>query len=378
VRVLESERRRLVLGGPVADQVRRAVEVLLDAGALAHDGDAGSPRRAAAERVAAAPSAGGDGPVVAVLLESSRARLARELLGAAARLAQQVGGSVVALNTMPTLDDATASSWGADAIVRLSGSPVEEDVAGAVTAWCEPAMPWAVLAPGTMWGRDVASRVAARIGAGLTGDAVDLDVRDGRLVGWKPAFGGRLVAAVTATSPLQMATVRPGMLPVPEPREPSNVSVEEIAVRAGGRVRYLDAMREDDVDTLQIARAVVGVGTGVTPDEYPELDPLLATLGAEIGATRKVTDKGWLPRARQIGITGRSISPLLYVAIGLSGKFNHVVGVRGAGQILAVNRDPDALVFQSADVGIVGDWHEVVPLLVAELLAQRTTERVEA
>ncbi|MCU1463121.1 MAG: electron transfer flavoprotein beta subunit, partial [Acidimicrobiales bacterium] len=318
------------------------------------------------------------GPVVAVLLESSRPRLARELLGAAARLARPVGGSVVALNTMPTLDDATASSWGADAIVRLSGSAVEEDVAGALIAWCESAPPWAVLAPGTMWGRDVASRVAARLGAGLTGDAVDLDVRDGRLVGWKPAFGGRLVAAVIATSPVQMATVRPGMLPVPEPREPSDVPVEEIVVRAGGRVHYLDAMREDDVDTLQIARAVVGVGTGVTPDAYPELDPLLAVLGAEMGATRKVTDKGWLPRARQIGITGRSISPLLYVAIGLSGKFNHVVGVRGAGQILAVNRDPDALVFQSADVGIVGDWHEVVPRLVAELLAQRTTERVEA
>ncbi len=177
-----------------------------------------------------------------------------------------------------------------------------------------------------MWGRDVASRVAARLGAGLTGDAVDLDVRDGRLVGWKPAFGGRLVAAVTATSPVQMATVRPGMLPVPEPREATDLPADEVVVPASGRVRYLDAMREDDVDTLQVAGAVVGVGTGVKPDEYAELDPLLAVLEAEIGATRKVTDKGWLPRARQIGITGRSISPLLYVAVGLSGKFNHMVG----------------------------------------------------
>jgi len=106
----------------------------------------------------------------------------------------------------------------------------------------------------------------------------------------------------------------------------------------------------------------VGVGVGV--DEYHELTPLLDALGAQLAATRKVTDRGWLPRARQIGLTGRSISPLLYVAVGLSGKFNHLVGVRGAGQIVAVNDDPEAPVFNQADIGIVGDWHEAVPLLV--------------
>ena len=86
-------------------------------------------------------------------------------------------------------------------------------------------------------------------------------------------------------------------------------------------------------------------------------------LGAELAATRKVTDRGWAPRARQVGITGRSIAPRLYVAVGLSGKFNHMVGVRAAGTILAVNADRDAPVFEHCDVGIVGDWHEVVPLL---------------
>jgi len=102
------------------------------------------------------------------------------------------------------------------------------------------------------------------------------------------------------------------------------------------------------------------------------LDPLLRVLGAELGATRKVTDKGWLPRARQIGITGRTIAPRLYVALGTSGKFNHMVGVRRAGTILAVNRDPDALVFDGADIGIVGESLEVAALLTGEL------ERVRA
>jgi electron transfer flavoprotein alpha subunit len=145
------------------------------------------------------------------------------------------------------------------------------------------------------------------------------------------------------------------------------VPVTLIDGTTAGRVRLLGAGREDDLDQLATAQVVVGVGTGVSPDEYAGLQPLLTALGAELAATRKVTDKGWQPRSRQVGITGRSISPSLYAAIGLSGKFNHMVGVRGAGKILAVNTDPNALVFDSADIGIVADWHQAVPLLVAAL-----------
>ncbi len=130
-----------------------------------------------------------------------------------------------------------------------------------------------------------------------------------------------------------------------------------------GRVHVLSERRNDDVETLARAQVVVGVGTGVQPEEYELLSPLAALLGAELAATRKVTDRGWAPRARQVGITGRSIAPRLYVAVGLSGKFNHMVGVRAAGTILAVNADRGAPVFDHCDVGIVGDWHVVVPLL---------------
>ena len=116
---------------------------------------------------------------------------------------------------------------------------------------------------------------------------------------------------------------------------------------------------------------MIGIGTGVAPDEYGLLSPLAALLGAELAATRKVTDKGWAPRARQVGITGRSIAPRLYVALALSGKFNHMVGVRAARTILAVNGDRGAPVFEHCDVGIVGDWHEVVPLLQAALAGRQ-------
>jgi electron transfer flavoprotein alpha subunit len=169
-----------------------------------------------------------------------------------------------------------------------------------------------------------------------------------------------------------MATIRAGMLPPLTPR-PATATVRSVTMRPRGRVRVVSRTRDDDLDALAEAPVVVGVGLGgLTPDDYPALDPLLHVLGAELGATRKVTDKGWLPRARQIGITGRTIAPRLYVALGTSGKFNHMVGVRRARTILAVNREPEALVFDAADIGIVGESLEIASLLAVEL------ERVRA
>ncbi|MEW6477621.1 MAG: electron transfer flavoprotein subunit alpha/FixB family protein, partial [Actinomycetota bacterium] len=241
-----------------------------------------------------------------------------------------------------------------------------EDVARAVVAWAEGARPWAVLVPSTAWGREVAGRAAARLGAGLTGDAVGFDVDEGRLVAWKPAFGGQVVAAITATSPIQMATVRPGMLPRRQPRA-DGAALTRLAVTPRGRVRVHAAARDDDTNVLAEAAVVIGVGSGLTPDDYADLQPLVDVLGAELGATRKVTDRGWQPHARQIGITGRSIAPNLYIAVALSGKFNHMVGVRSAGTILAINSERDVPVFAAADVGIIGDWRQVVPALAAAL-----------
>jgi electron transfer flavoprotein alpha subunit len=337
--------------------VRRAVEILTERGAL----DAALDH--AADLGVVAPPASRSTRTTAVVVEPDRAALTRELLGAAAAL----DGRVVALTVEPP-DTTALGAWGADAVVHLHGSTVEEDVALGLTAWIERTAPWAVLAPSTAWGREVAARAAAATGSGLTGDAVGLELDGDRLVAWKPAFGGQLVAAIHTDSPTQMATVRAGMLPELVPRAyAAPVTTETIGAR--GRVRILARTRDDDLDVLAEASAVVGVGQGVRPEEYPLLDPLREALGAELAATRKVTDQGWLPRARQVGITGRSIAPRLYVVLGASGKFNHMVGVRGARTVLALNTDPDALVFGVADVGIVGDWREIVPLLVREITA---------
>ena len=357
-RPMEHERSLLVLEGPAEEQVRAAVDELARRGALDPGPTAAVPAPPDQHSHRAHDPAN---RVIAVLAEPGRPEVAGELLGAAALLGRAAGASVHALSA----GGGTAASLGAagaDLVVVLDGSPVAEDVADAVADYVRAVTPWALLAPSTAFGREVAGRAAATTGSGLVGDAVALSVRGGALVAAKPAFAGALVADITSTSATQMATVRPGVLPAPvlEQHE-ARVTTRRVGTR--GRVRVLSERRDDDVETLARAQVVIGVGTGVTPEEYEELSPLAAVLGAELAATRKVTDRGWAPRSRQVGITGRSIAPRLYVALGLSGKFNHMVGVRAAGTILAVNADRGAPVFEHCDVGIVGDWHEVVPLL---------------
>ena len=269
---------------------------------------------------------------------------------------------------------AVHGGWGADEVVGIEGDLVEEDIAGVVSEWGRDGAPWAILAPSTAWGREVAGRVAVRLGAGLTGDAIDLEARDGRLCAWKPAFGGQLVVAIHTSSPCQMATVRAGVLPALTPRT-STADVRTLTVASRGRVHVASRTRDDDLDVLAEAQVVVGVGQAVAPEEYPSIQPLLDVLDGQLAATRKVTDKGWLPRARQLGITGRTITPRLYIALGIGGKFAHMVGARSSGTILAVNANSDARVFASADVGIVADWHDVIEPLVSAIERAREARK---
>lgn len=370
VRGVTVDRQRRMLSGPLAFQVAEAVNVLLERGAL-------DPRSLQASRASVRLSEGvrGSGAGVAVLVEPDREGLTRELLGAAARLADDLDGHVVAISAQAVASACASSSgapsllssWGADCVVGIEGGCSNEEVAAGVASWARETPPWAILAPSTSWGREVAARVAACISAGLTGDAVELEVENGRLTAWKPAFGGKVLAAILCSSPVQMATVRSGALPRPEPRTGRPIPVHVVKTKWRQRVHVVTRSRDDDIDALSGAEAVVGVGAGVAPGELPALDPLLRSLGAELAGTRKMTDQGLLPHSRQLGITGRSIAPRLYVAVGLSGKFNHLIGVRSAGTVLAINADPGAPVFDGCDVGIVGDWHDALPLLVTAI-----------
>lgn len=369
VRTLEVPRLRRRLRGSLEEQVVEAVHILRERGALV------DPTPDLEPTLAAVPELRGERPVdarrvVAVLGDPHRKRLYGELLSAAVELANHLGGEVIALSAGTAEDSVDLGQYGIDEVVHLMAvrADDEEGVAGSVTAWVQDRAPWALLGPSTAWGRHVMSRVAARLGIGLTGDAVELEVSEEQLVAWKPAFGGQLVAAVTSSSPVQMVTVRPGVLGLKRPKVGRTIPRQSyLPVSPPGRVSVLQNIYDDSVEHLATATALIGVGMGVAPEDYPRLDALLGVLDAELVGTRKVTDRGWLPRVRQIGITGRAVAPRLYIALGISGNFNHMVGVRSAGTILAVNTDPYAAVHESCDVGIVGDWRVVVHLLDEQL-----------
>jgi electron transfer flavoprotein alpha subunit len=358
--VVVDRRRQLAPAESVSTQVAKAVEYLVEAGALSAGLD---------DAVSAVPVTAGAGPVLAVIAEPDHEQLTRELCGLAARLAAVVDGRTVLLAPFD-VDLAAVGSWGADQVVRVAGSAVEEDIARGIASWAAQAQPWGIFTGSTAYGREIASRVAVTIGAGLTGDAVDVDVDRGRLVAWKPAFGGQLVAAIEAVSPTHIVTVRAGMIPLHAARGHVASLEPAIAVQPRGRVRPLGRRTEDSPEGLAKADVVVGIGAGVAAEDLGAIDDLLEVLGAELASTRKLTDAGRMPHARQVGITGRSIAPRLYVAIGISGKFNHMSGVRAAGTVLAINSDPDAPVWRFSDIGVVGDWRECVPELVAALRAE--------
>ena len=357
-KVLEVKRERRILSGGLASQVAEAMALLQGRGAFE---DAKAPTAATVGEPVTDPDA-----TIVVLVEPGNTGSARELLGAAVQMAPQIGARVTGVLAGSTTDTTPEEyhAWGADHLCVLEDEVVEEDVAQFVASWCRTHSPRCLFAPSTSWGREVASRVAARTGSGLTGDAIALEYEDGQLVSWKPAFGGRLVAAIRSTSAIQMATVRPGVLPRPTPREARMPSMERHGLEAASRLRVTSRQRNDQLDALAMASRVVGVGMGIPPERYPELDPMLAVLGAELATTRKVTDKGWLPHARQVGITGRSIAPNLYIGVAVSGNFNHTCGIQAAGTVMAINSDPQAAIFEHADIGIVADWADSVPLLV--------------
>ena len=300
------------------------------------------------------------------------------MLAKAAALAVRLGGPVEAIVIGPGSAEAPVlAAAGADRVLVAEGpglDPYTTEAHAAVLADAIRARgPRLVLLGSTALGRDLAPRVAARLGLGLTGDAIDLDVAaDGRVRQHKPAFGGSIVAPILSRTRPEMATVRPGMLRPAAPDPSRSPVVERLAVPPlATRVTVLrrDPLA-DAAASLDSARLVLGVGKGIGgPGGLAAVRDAAARLGAAIAATRDVTDAGWLPKQHQVGLTGRAIAPRVYVALGVSGAMEHLVGIRRAGVIVAVNTNPKAPIFKAADLGVVADWAAMLPHLEAALRA---------
>jgi electron transfer flavoprotein alpha subunit len=295
----------------------------------------------------------------------------RALVGEGRRLAAQVGAEVVAAGP-PQPGDERRDGWaGVDGRVVV-GDTEPMAAAESFDAWLGNDPAWAVLGTPIAWDREVLSRLAVRFGAGLLSDLTGVSVVANhleypRLIGEKPA-GIASLAEVDTVAPTQIMTLRTGSLGEPAPSScPGPSWTVHLPSRGGTRMTRSARMVANSYEALERARVVVGVGQGIEPTEYPYLKRLCAMLGAELAATRKVTDRGWMDHDRQVGVTARDIAPDLYLALALSGNQNHLAGVARARTIVAVNRDPQAAIFAHCDIGIVADWRVVAAALIEHL-----------
>ena len=321
--------------------------------------------------------------VVAETLNQGLRRVTLELLGKARQLAATTRSEVVAILLGPgqqgLIDELAA--YGADRVLVLKGAAsappsraVVEVVASAMSGGDGSGLSrlYVVLFASTPDGRDLASRVSARLGLGLTGDAIELEINEqGRLEQLKPALGGNVVAPILSKTLPNMVTLRPGLLAPIAPQWAVKANVESIEVPSNNRddIKVLESHHQEvDADELVRAQVVLGVGKGIGgPENLPKVRELARSIGASLAATRDVVHAGWLPAQIQVGTSGRTIAPRVYIAVGIRGMFNHTVGIQKAGVIIALNQNPRAAIFKAADYGIAGDWQVYLPLLVEAL-----------
>ena len=221
---------------------------------------------------------------------------------------------------------------------------------------------------------DVAAGLAARLGAGLNWDLVDLELRGEELVGTRPALQDSVHVEVGWKGTPRLALVRSGTFDPVEAGgeaevEDVAVELEDFSTRA---VMVEQAHAESEGPSIEDADVIVAGGRGLgDPEKFALLEELAKALGGAVAATRAVVDAGWYPYATQVGQTGKTVSPKLYVAVGISGAIQHKVGMQASGTIVAVNKDPNAPIFEYSDLGVVGDLHEIVPKLTELVRARR-------
>lgn len=286
------------------------------------------------------------------------------LLSKAARLS---GGGLRAL--VPEGQWRAASEWGATHIVELKAPEIADEGAFA-TFLAEKIRQWGsqiILAPATVRMRNIMPMLAWQLNAGLTADCTALGMEGNQLIQTRPAFGNSLMADIQSLSPIQMATVRPGTFR-PETQKVENPIVEAVACHPFERVKLLSVEGFSDGRPLSQAEIIVAGGMGIGSREgFEKLKKLARALGAALGASRTAVDAGFAPYRCQVGMTGITVCPKLYIAVGISGAVQHLAGMSGSGKIVAINSDPRAPIFAYADYGIVGDWQAVVDKLLGEL-----------
>ncbi len=314
-------------------------------------------------------------PKIWVFAEATDGKVATitlEILAKARELADTVevfiGGDGAAVAAELGAHGATTVHATGDLGDSLAGVPIAAAVAAAV----ESAAPDAILLGTTYDGRDVAGRLSVRLDAPVITNIVDLTERDGALVGVEPVFGGtqNVLTKFTGSAP-KIFLIRPKSFAAEESGGGA-AAVEALAVPdtgTTGAAKITDRFVEEKTGpSLDEAAVVVSGGRGLgEKDKYQLVEDLAKALGAAPGASRAIVDAGWVPYSYQVGQTGKVVKPTVYIAAGISGATQHLVGMKGSKNIIAINKDPEAPIFSVADLGIVGDVHKVLPALIEAL-----------
>ncbi len=298
-------------------------------------------------------------------------RASLEAVSEARRLAASLKASVEAVLVGSGVDGLSGdlAAYGADKVHLFDQSELAhyatESYARALAQVIAETKASLVLIPFTALGKDLAPRVAAKAGAGLATDCVALAIKSGRLEARRPMYAGKLYATVSFEGDCQMASLRPNVfaLGVPDPSRQPEVVKRQVDTACRARVVGGEAAAAGKVELTE-AQIVVSAGRGIKgPEHFHLVEDLAQVMGAAVGASRAVVDAGWVDHHFQVGQTGKTVSPTLYIACGISGAIQHLAGMSSSKVIVAINRDADAPIFKVADYGIVGDLFEVLPKL---------------
>ena len=313
--------------------------------------------------------------------DGSAQNVGLELLNPGRMLADKQGGALVAVVIGNNVDESVkaASAYGADKVIVVEGEEYQryttDAYATALVTLVEKYGPTSMMIGATPHGRDLGPRVSCRLQTGLTADctALDIDEESGNVAWTRPAFGGNLMATILCPDHRpQIGTVRPGVFKKADPTEgKAEIIREDIHVAPDQiRTKLLESIKEaaGELVDLEGAEIIVSGGRGVGgPEGFAPVKELADALGGVVGTSRAAVDAGWIAHAHQVGQTGKTVGPKLYVACGISGAIQHVAGMSSSDCIVAINKDPDAPIFDIADYGIVGDLFEVLPILTAEV-----------
>lgn len=309
-----------------------------------------------------------------------------ELLTPGRMIAEKQGGKLVAVVLGCNCGAAVeaASKHGADQVVVADNEIFKNYTTDAyqiaLVQLLEKYAPTSMMIGATNNGRDLGPRVSSKLNTGLTADctALDVDAETGNVLWTRPAFGGNLMATIICPDHRpQIGTVRPGVFKKSEQGEAKAEVIEEkIEVAPSDiRTRVVELIKDMDSEKIDLegAEIIVSGGRGIGGPEGFEthLKPLAEVLNATIGCSRAVVDAGWMSHAHQVGQTGKTVGPKLYIAVGISGAIQHVAGMSGSDIIVAINKDEDASIFSIADYGVVGDYMQVIPVLTEEIKKAR-------